>query len=188
MEFIVGLATGYLLTWPALVFLCILAIWLEHFEATGWSVFFGLIALVVAYFMFEVPLATLAMIVGGYAVAGLLWSFWRYKRFVSKGATEALAKNASIENKEAALARLRASQNLGKITSWFVIWPISIVENLTGDIINLVQTAITEWFHGVYEKIFNSSTGNAYEVIAQQKAAEQARKDADQARKDGVLK
>lgn len=183
VEFIAGLVTGYVLTWPALLGIVVLALLCEHGEANGWAVFFGLVAMVVAYFTVNVPLTTLLMIAGGYSAIGLVFSFWRYKRFVSAEAKDYIAYYKNSDSLEAALDKLKASKNLGKITSWFVIWPISLIENITGDIINAIQTLITDTFHKIYENIWNSSTSEAQRVIVERRKAEEEHKKVDVATK-----
>jgi hypothetical protein len=72
----------YLLTWPALIGLCVLGIWAEHAEARGFAVFWALVAGVTAFFYFNVPLTSVAICSIGYLCFGIVWSFYRYKRFI----------------------------------------------------------------------------------------------------------
>lgn len=154
--FLAGVATAYLLTWPAFVILCIFGILFEHNGRRGWAVFTGLVTLAVSYFFFAVPLATLAYYVGGYAAIGLVWSFWRYGRFVKSEAARVKA-DPYIKDTEYATyaARLAPSKNIDTITAWIIIWPFSVVENLTGDIINILEYAVTNAFKSVYNSIYN---------------------------------
>lgn len=43
VAFLGGLATGYLLTWPGLIALCVLGVLFEHNDSRGWAVFSGLV-------------------------------------------------------------------------------------------------------------------------------------------------
>ena len=57
--FLSGMATAYLLTWPALIVLLVLGILFEHNGARGWAVFTGLVAIATSYFFFAVPFETM---------------------------------------------------------------------------------------------------------------------------------
>ena len=73
---------------PALIVLFLLGVIFEHNNRRGFSVFIGLVTIVVSYFILNVPLNIIAAYAGGYIVIGLLWSFWRYKRFVEVEASK----------------------------------------------------------------------------------------------------
>ena len=154
--FAAGVFTGYILTWPALVILCLASIMFEHNGRRGWSVFIGLLTLVVSYFFFAVPLASLAYYVGAYTVVGLVWSFWRYGRYVKSKVAEIKA-SSHIKDAEypTYAAQLAPSKNVDTISAWIIIWPFSVVENLTGDIISIAQYAVTNAFRTIYDTIYN---------------------------------
>lgn len=155
-----GLITGYLLSWPALVVLCLLAVVSEHNEAQGWAVFWSIVSAAVAIFYFQVPLDVVGLYFLAYAAIGVIWSIWRYKRYVSaevQRIKERIAKNGT---KEANVAyHLQPSNNIDKITSWIIIWPFSLVENLLRDIINLVEevpkTVLRKVYNYIYEQEIN---------------------------------
>jgi len=158
--FFAGLATAYLLTWPGLIALFILGILFEHNGARGWAVFTGIVSIAVGYFFFAVPLADLAIYAVGYVLVGLVWSFWRYKRFVE---TEVASIKERISNPETRRTRaedLHPTKNLDTITAWILIWPFSAVESVVGDVINVIQTLVQKVFKGVYHKIYTSATAD----------------------------
>lgn len=168
MEFIFGFITGYLLTWPAFGILCILAIFAEYTSANKMAAFFGLASLGIAYFLLAIPLKTLAIGSVVYLSIGVAWSFWRYKRFVSAGVKE--IQNRHNKNlRESSLKTLQISNNIGAVTSWILAWPFSLIENLIGDFIELLHTAITKWFRGLYDSIFNAAARDLLEEIEQEK-------------------
>lgn len=155
----IGLFLGaWLLTWPAIIALVILGILFEHNGARGWAVFTAVVSMAVAYFFFNVSLATIAIGTVGYIVIGLFWSFWRYKRHAEK-VVELNRKESSYE-KERALARLHPKAMLGTITAWILIWPFSMVENIVGDIITAIQLLVTKFFRGVYHKVYDSAVSS----------------------------
>lgn len=153
MEFLTGLVTGAILApvyW--IIILCILGTIFESNEAHGWSVFMGLAAAFVAYIMYSIPLSILAACIAAYFVIGFIWSFWRYKRHKDMIVEE--YKDRSAGDRKSALQYLDPRRMLSQITTWVIIWPFSMVENVLGDIIKLVQTAISKFFKGIYTRIY----------------------------------
>lgn len=152
---------GYLLTWPFIAMLVVAGILFEHNECSGWAVFTGMVAAVVAYCYFKIPLIDVATGAVAYVVLGVLWSFYRYKRYVSKKVADILAyvatANVSDTYKQTQMSYLHPSKMLGPITSWIIIWPFSVIENLVGDIISSVETLVKTVFKGVYNKIYASA-------------------------------
>ena len=154
MEFITGVIAGYILTWPTLCILFEFGVLFEHHNARGWAVFVGLVAMAISYFYFAVPLLAVAIYAGVYLFVGMLWSFWRYKRYV-EAEVELIRAGSYLAR---SVDNLHPSRNLDTITCWILIWPISAVESITGDIINITQTLIQKVFHGVYHKIYTAAT------------------------------
>jgi hypothetical protein len=157
MESIILFVAGFALTWPALIALLVFGIIFESNEAHAWAVFTGLIAVVISYFMFSIPLPMLIAGLVAYFVVGFIWSFYRYKRH-----TDMIVKNLntgdySKHSCEAAIDQMKPARMLSKITSWVIIWPFSFVENYIGDFISTIQHAIETYFRGVYARIFDSA-------------------------------
>lgn len=160
MEFLLGLVTGYLLTWPALGFLIAWAIYAEHSDSTGWAVFASVVAGAIAFFMFDIPLQTLLYSALVYAVVGIVWSFWRYKRYVEVRVDEIKKKDYASDSfsKKSALESLSPKEMSTTIVSWIVIWPISLVENLVSDIITGLEKLVRTWLNQIYTGIYKSAT------------------------------
>jgi hypothetical protein len=152
---LLGFIAGILLTWPAFIVLVILGVLFEHNDCHGWAIFMGIVTALVSYFFFAIPFTTLLMYAGVYLIAGLLWSFWRYKRHADKIVEQ--YKNDDASAKKVALQYLHPSKMLGTITMWVIVWPFSMIENVAGDIINVIQTLITKVFRAVYNSIYNSA-------------------------------
>lgn len=150
-----GFIAGAMLSWPFLIAVLLFGVLAEHSSSRGFAVFFAIIAAIVAYFLFSIPLVTLAIAAGGYVVIGLVWSFWRYKRHAD--ATIAEYKHSSAHDREYALRRLHPKAMLGTISAWVIIWPFSLIENLVGDVITAIHTMISKVFRGVYYRIYDSA-------------------------------
>jgi len=158
--FLGGLATGYLLTWPGLFVLFVLGVLFEHNDARGWAVFTGIGALVASFFFFGLTLSDIAFIAIGYVVVGLLWSFWRYKRYLVEQVARIKASGVSEDMKRHRAEQLHPAKNLDTITAWIIIWPFSVISSLTGDLIDLIQTLVQKVFKGVYHRMYVSATAD----------------------------
>jgi hypothetical protein len=149
---------AYILTWPFLIGLFVFGIWFEHSESTGWAVFTAIIASIVAYFYFKVPLLNLLYYALGYSVVGVLWSFYRYKRFVRDGVEKINAdKDLSESSRKLHIKYLHPGENLDKITAWVIVWPFSFIDNFVGDVINFVENLVKTYFKAVYTRIWESA-------------------------------
>jgi len=150
---IIAFFAGFLLTWPALIILLFLGIIFEHNDARGMAVFTALVSAAVAYFFFAIPFWTLMIYAGIYLVAGICWSMWRYKRALNKMVEE--NRGETETNKERALRRLHPRHMWPTIIAWVFVWPFSFVENIVGDVITTVSTAIKKVFHDAYQRMFD---------------------------------
>jgi hypothetical protein len=154
IEYILLFFATYLVTWPALVGLCLIAILSEHVESRGFAVFWTLVAGTSAFFYFNVSLADIGIYAVGYLVAGVVWSFYRYKRFI-------VAKVEQISNGYyGKVEDYHPSKMLDTITAWIIIWPFSLIDNLCGDIINGIETLVKSVFKGVYNRIYNATVAD----------------------------
>lgn len=148
---------GFIAGWAVLILgvLFLFGILSEHNESSGWAVFWFLLAAGVAYIAFNISLMMLAVGSVAYVAIGLFWSFWRYKRYVSKKVAE--YKERDAREREHILRKLHPKEMLGTITAWIVVWPFSMVGNLVGDLIDFIQSLVTKFFRGVYFKIYDSA-------------------------------
>jgi len=146
---------GYGATWEAVLVLVLFGVWCEHGSSRGWAIFWGLGATVAAYFAFQIPLLYIAYGMVAYVLAGVLWSFYRYKRYVADkvagaGKLDEYAKNALIRD-------MHPQAMLGTITAWIIIWPFSLIDNFIGDIITGIETLVRTVFRSVYHRIYDSA-------------------------------
>ena len=155
IETTVAFLAGFMLSWPALITLLVIGVFCEHYAARGFAVFTALITMVVAYFFFNIPMVTLAIYSVVYVVVGIVWSFYRYRRFVINEV--ASLKDITSERRIHELGKLHPKNMLNTITAWILIWPFSILENIIGDIIDGIQHLVKNVLHNVYIKIYNSA-------------------------------
>ena len=147
--------TTWLVSWPALVAFCLFGIWCEHGESRGFAVFWALVAAVTAFFYFNVPLVDIAIYSAAYLVIGVVWSFYRYKRFIVSMVEHLREMNYKLES----ISQYHPTKMLDTITAWIIIWPFSLLENLCGDIINGIETLVKKVFKGVYNRIYEKAVG-----------------------------
>lgn len=148
---IIAFMTGVMLSWPAFIILVIWGIMCEANGADGWTVFVGIVTALVAFFFFDVSLKMLALISVAYLCIGVAWSMWRYKRHLRKMVQDLKGKSETEISRT--LSRARVDYFIGKITSWVLIWPFSVIENCIGDFIVLLQNSIK----GIFERMYRSA-------------------------------
>lgn len=154
----VSFVAAFLLTWPAIIAIVLFGVLAEHNDSRGWSIFFTLLGAFVAFFFFNVSLLSLAFGVVAYIGLGLVWSFYRYKRY----AVDIVEKNrnATSQQKDQALRDLHPTAMLGTITSWVMVWPYSLVANFIGDLIDGIQILIKKVFRGIYFRIYDAAVSS----------------------------
>jgi hypothetical protein len=165
MEFLIGIFIGYIVTWPSLIVMLCLGILFEHRKAHEWALSIGILAAIVSYIFFDVRLtaitgaeiAAIAGYVGGYFVIGFLWSIWRYKRHATQIIKEYKALEKAEYAQKSLVEYLKPSNMLDTLTIWVIVWPFSVIENISGDMINMVQTVIAKAFNGIYNRIYTSA-------------------------------
>lgn len=148
---------AYLLTFPALMALILLGIIFEFYDNVL-SIYTGIAAALVAYFMYNIPLATLGIYAGIYLVVGIVWSFWRFKRYTDQKVDEyntITDKRDSDYNR--LLERISLKSSTGRIVAWITVWPFSMIENLTSDIVKLLKSLVTDVLKYFYTVIINNA-------------------------------
>lgn len=146
----------YILSWPMLVLLFLAGVVFEHTENHGLAVLLGIISAVASYFYFGIPLMTVLEWSAAYLAVGVVWSFWRYHRYVEKKVEDIKAAEYGLVFLESKIANLSPGKNLDLITSWIIIWPFSAVEHILSDVINMIQALVTDVFRSVYNRIYTS--------------------------------
>lgn len=169
IEFISGVFFGWFLNWYALIGLFLLGTFSVHNE----SKFFGLLFLglfaFTAYKFFNISLENMLYYVIGYIVVGFMWSFWRYKKYVRKHVNDFNNKIGDYSGRfygndddkyKALLKNTELSKNVDLVVFWVLVFPLSMIENLLGDLIDFVTSTVTVYLKSVYESIINSELKN----------------------------
>jgi hypothetical protein len=158
IEPVLAFLAGWLLSWPSLFVLFGLGVLFEHADWRGTSLLLTLITAVSAFFFFDVTLIDLAFIAVGYLVIGVLWSFWRYRRYVRKEVELIKQGNHSPDVQGIKLSYLVPSNNTEIIVGWIMVWPFSAIGSIVGDLIDLVTELVTTTFRKIYASIYNAAT------------------------------
>ena len=131
--------------------LIILALWAESLDNHKTTAFFVALGLVSAYFIFNISLIYLL----AYIPVGMAWSVWRWKVHCKEAAIRAKLRKADSTTKlDLQRARLEHEVSLknhvDKIVSWIICFPVSVLEQVVGDVVLVLKVIVTEWFAKVY--------------------------------------
>lgn len=149
--------SAWIASWPILLGLIVIGIIAEHNDGRGIAVAALLLSAVSAYFLFGINLTTLGIIAAGYFVVGVIWSFWRYSRYVT--VTSALYRNKgySLDVLNCNLENLRPAKMTDTIVAWIVIWPFSAVENIASDLLDVIGVFVKQTLRSAYNRIYESA-------------------------------
>ena len=152
--------SAYVLSVPFFIALLILGVVFESYDKDALAVLTGIASLVVAYFMYDLSLIGTAYAAAVYLVVGVVWSFWRYKRFVDSRVESCNVEGTSEHARNYMLTEIKLENTLGRITSWIIVWPFSMVENVTHDVVRLIRTLVSETLKSAYNKIYTNAIKN----------------------------
>ena len=126
------------------------------------------------------PWQTILVAIGIFAVVGLLWSAFKWHRYITKIAREYRERNGNILP-ESCLRDLKNAMSVSRhkamLTGWIAFWPWSMLWSLTGDFFNMLYDAMTN----VYQKI----TDNALSKFEVEKPRENIIADANDDHRTG---
>ena len=147
IEFALGILLWFVM-WPTLVILSLLAIWTEVEGGHKSQLLFTLLAGLVAWQLFEVPLELLVKLAIVWIPVGICWSIFRWKLHCAD-----VVANKRQHGSGTQIRMLTMSENVEKIVAWVLGWPASMLSRVLGDIIRVVRIAVTEWIGEVYRRI-----------------------------------
>lgn len=150
----------YLFTLPALLIILSLGVLFSMGDLDGWAVFAGIVSGVIAFFLFGLSILQIGIFTAIYFVAGIAWSFWRYKRYAENEIElfNSRDHHHHVLDRDCLVERLKIENMAGRITGWILSWPFSMIENVVGDVIRLIRNMVTDTLKGVYNSILNSAT------------------------------
>jgi hypothetical protein len=153
METILAFGLGVIMSPWVFGSLIILALWAESLDNHKTTAFFVALGLVSSYFMFNISLVYLL----AYIPVGMLWSVWRWKIHCKKATIRASLRKADVTERGTIGSQrnrlekeVNLKDNVDKIVSWIVCFPVSVLEQVVGDVVLMLKVIVTEWFAKVY--------------------------------------
>ena len=179
MDAILAFSAGMLFSWWFWPILFIASLAFESFERNGLAVFTAILTGLGIYGFFGIGdwgFFSLMVFGGGYIGSGFLHAIWRWYRYVDHTVekfnkvlpelkSDAIGEANSITT-HTAKDRLQNRVNehkektdyrnrLDTIAYWVLMWPISGLSHLFGDIVRLIQKTISTVFSGLFDRITN---------------------------------
>jgi len=102
---------------------------------------------------------TLSIVVAGYALAGVIWSVFKWYRHVHKKVASYCEKYGDTltgMQKVNLELELSVSANKARLTGWISWWPWNLTWSLTGDFFNMLYDTMTT----AYQRIADRAIGN----------------------------
>lgn len=172
IEFIVA-SWLWLATWPILIGLLVFGVIMEYNDNHKFAAFLTIVSFGIAWTIFDEQRTLLTYLAFGYIPIGLVWSIWRWNIYCKKkvrenvelaadyySTTEYSSWRASALMSSEDLQRslqIRRPDNIQRVISWILCWPVSVLERLIGDFIEFIRLLAIEWMGGVFNKIASSS-------------------------------
>lgn len=181
MDFIFGiwfLVVGSLWTVGVLT---LFILWLVHEESDGWAIAWMIVLCVIAYNIFQVDSMTLLVSAAAYIPIGIMWSFYRWKRFCNKKVEYFNEEKARIEEgvdqtsphklsmhadtvdrwRTALELDVLPGRNITRLVNWIFIWPFSVIENVLGDLYDMVVNLVKDHLISFYGRISSNALDKA---------------------------
>lgn len=122
----------------------------------------------IAYFMIgeSVPANYVWYSLAAYVPVGLVWSMYRWKRYVDKKvdwynyqvSNGGYSDRAYIDLKDRLGQDIDVKEQVSRVTGWVLAWPISVLDNVLGDLVETVKRLITVYFRSVYDRIADNAS------------------------------
>lgn len=138
-------------------------------SATGLSVMFGLAFATLWFWVNPAPISDVLIYAILYLIIGSIWSIWRYRRYVQIRMSQ--VSFTSFDEKrytekdfmdKYSVRELSPERSMERIVHWILIWPFSMIENLTTDIIQVVRVFVTRGLANMYNYIYASVVQDSY--------------------------
>jgi len=156
---ILGFFALVFLSYPALGIIFLICLLSEHNEHQGASIFFEGILLIIIYNMFFIPTHYLIYFAVLYIPIGFAWSFCRWFRYCRDIIEEANTTKAMWDINRVDF-RVREYKNkmdikreYSRVICWILVWPISMIEMLFGDLYEILKIAVKDVCCKAYTRI-----------------------------------
>lgn len=153
-EFFAGVISG-VFSWNLLIVLFSLGIISDFYSNRFFCSLFAILAVVSSVYFFTPSAKDIVIISIGYISVGLLWSFWRYKDFVTTSIADIMKSkdNQTFQLTNHMIKEISPNNMVSTIVAWVIAWPFSLVGNVLSDLVNIV-------FIKAYNKIYQNAVNN----------------------------
>lgn len=144
-------------------FLCALLIWsifcLATDEQSTFAAFLLIVAAVVAYNIYHPSVKQILFCIPAYAIVGVIWSIWRFKRHVAaklasfRQDCDSREKIYEVKNIDTVLYSLHPKRNVSFLVYHIILWPFSIIANILQDIVHGLKAFVREYMVGLYRRV-----------------------------------
>ena len=138
-------------------FLLFLIAFLEYHNQHEFSAVLAIISAITAYFYFGVDLATIVKISIGYLCFGIVWSIYRYKQHIDGIVRIINDNNLTKSDASNRIEQAKLSKMKSTVTAWVINWPISMILNISSDLIQTISNFVTNTMKSVYNRIYENS-------------------------------
>ena len=150
MEFILGIV----LSWYFIGAIIFVGLICEYNDNTELSAFLVIVGAILAKFYFAIDLSAILVLGLVYFLCGLLTALLRWYSYC-------IAEVNLFNNKESYYAHsftslnrtVDPSNNMSKICSWVIIWPIALFTFFTSDLVRLTKAFISKYCVGIFGSI-----------------------------------
>lgn len=171
IEAVMGFVAGIFGSWIFLLGVFFFAILSETKDKLGWSIFLGIVTAVSFYMVIGLTALTglgWPTLLAAYVSGGIAHSIWRWFRstaILTEKFNDDVSGYELDQVSDYVISRYKDAtnfrENLDKITYWIVAWPISGAAHFLGDVVNVIQKAVTKFFSGIFDRISERARGKA---------------------------
>lgn len=169
---VLGFVGGVVFSFWFLVGVFLFGLLNESKSNSGWSMFFGILAVISAVGVFNLSaLSSISwsVIVVGYIAIGSLYSVWRWFRHTREVTVEFNTRIATVSESDHNFQRLVTNykddtnyrQNKAMTGYWVGMWPFSFVTHFVGDVIIAAEKFISTFIGGIFDQISERARKNA---------------------------
>ena len=107
------------------------------------------------------PWQTIALVLASYAVIGVIWSTYKWYRYVNKKAAlyhENYGNVLSRHETDLLKSEIKVSYHKSRLIGWIAFWPWSLSWALTGDFFNMLYDSMVHVYQGIADRALGGFT------------------------------
>jgi hypothetical protein len=167
-----GFLVGVMASWWFLATCVILLIFADsddYDDSIFWAFLAGTLLVIGGYFAFGLDWERMKWVLAGYIPLGVVWSFFKYRKYCTKQAKRVLGKafrNSAdftfTKTQKRDFDELTSLPTVtGRVSYWILFWPLSIVAWAVRDLlVDFADWLINSVFKKAYDAVRNSAVKN----------------------------